>query len=192
MNEIALRKSVFVLAVLGTSFALFSAVRAEDDFTEADTTECIVEICETQESDFSEETSVSVSEICDITEETELSEQPEMIAETEMTEEPEETQESVPDDIPEIEYDVPSFVINGWYVPAFDYNDNGTVTYYLPDGTPFYNVEMNELELPSYAWAYTGLRGYVDYQYGSVNYLTEEEMSSFETAADYILSGQGA
>lgn len=191
MKETRLKRVMFVLALMGTSLAAFNAVRAEEDASQTEIIESMDEVyeSESEESEVieeNEEVLVTESEISEVTETSE-----------DIFEEVEETLEAVETEAFEAEpeeteacYDVPSSVINGWYVPSFNYNDNGTITYFLPDGTPFYNVEMNELVLPQYAWAYTGLRGYVDYQYGSVNYLTDEELSSFELAADSILSGQ--
>ncbi len=196
MNDMRLKKVMFVMALIGTSFAAFTAVRAEDDAAQTEIMESLDEVVvsESEVPEEIDETFVTESEISEVIETSEEAlEEDEEIIETETVEsEPDETEETEMTEEPEAEYDVPSSVINGWYVPSFNYNDDGTITYFLSDGTPFYNVEMNELELPQYAWAYTGLRGYVDYQYGSVNYLTDEEMSSFETAADSILSGQGA
>lgn len=196
MNDMRLKKVMFVMALIGTSFAAFTAVRAEDAAAQTEIIESLDEVVvsESEVPEEIDETFVTESEISEVIETSEEAlEEDEEIIETEAVEsEPDETEETEMTEEPEVEYDVPSSVINGWYVPSFNYNDDGTITYFLSDGTPFYNVEMNELELPQYAWAYTGLRGYVDYQYGSVNYLTDEEMSSFETAADSILSGQGA
>ena len=106
------------------------------------------------------------------------------------TSETEETEESEQTEF--ISHDFSSCFIYGWYVPSFDYNGNGTITYYLEDDTPFYSIEMNDLDLPDYAWAYTGLRGYIDYCYGSINGLSGAQMESFETAEDMILSGEVA
>ena len=188
MNEIRFKKVMFVLALMGTTLTAFNAVRAQEDESLPEVVESFDEEYEAESSIYIDETDVYESEA--ETEETEAEE----IEVREITTEETVSEETVPSQTEEetVEYDVPSSVINGWYVPAFNYNGNGTITYYLSDGTAFYNVEMNELELPQYAWAYTGLRGYVDYQYGSVNYLTDEEMSSFEAAAEAVLSGQGA
>ena len=196
MKQMRLKKVMFVLALMGTSFAAFNAVRAEDEPVVTEVTESFEEVCESQTTVYIEQTEIQETE-CEetIIDETVIDEtviEEIDVEETEAEETEIEESETEPTEEETVEYDVPSTVINGWYVPAFNYNGNGTITYYLPDGTAFYNVEMNELELPSYAWAYTGLRGYVDYQYGSVNYLNDEEMSSFEAAAEAVLSGQGA
>ena len=188
-----LRYAVAILTILGTFAAVFTAVRASEEIDEIDETLETSETCELSESLEMEETYVSEVEesVETFTEtETEVSEEETYVEETEVSESVEETE--VTEETEDIEYDVDSYVVNGWYVPAFDYNDDGTITYYLDDGTSFYSVPTDGLELPDFAWSYTGLRGYVDYVYGSVNNLDSAQMESLEIATNEILSGQGA
>ncbi len=199
-----IRRWVVVIAVTGTVFAVFNAVRAgETDETQETMDEVYEssvineseELAETEESSVSEETSETV-----IIEQTEVLETSETSCSYECIEsswllESEEIVESLETEESsevEVEYDVPSSVIQGWYVPSFNYNADGTITYYLEDDTAFYTISTDGLELPSYAWAYTGLRGYVDYCYGSVNALSSEQSEALEAATDELLSGQEA
>ena len=197
MRTVVFKRTAVLIAVLGTLFAVFNLVRAEEEIeqTEAVSEDVIAE--ETAEESVAEpeEENVYETEVVEA-----FSEETECDAyeseETFVTEVPDETSEEtlimeeVEEEAPS--YDVESCLIQGWYVPAFDYGEDGTVTYYLPDGTAFYTVDTDGLELPDYAWAYTGMRGYVDYLYGSVNGLDEEQTVSFESATDELLSGQGA
>ena len=200
MDKFVIRKYMIVIAAVGTFLAVFTAVRAEEGMTE-ESVQTYEEEVQTEESVI--ETSVSADEeYIDVTEETsspsestdETSYETECIEslyETYVTETITESEETLPSETEELPvYDVESTVIEGWYIPSFNYNDNGTITYFLPDGTAFYNIEMNDLELPTFAWQYTGLQGYADHLYGSVNVMNEDEAASYEAATEIILSGQ--
>lgn len=200
MDKFVIRKYMIVIAAVGTFLAVFTAVRAEEGMTE-ESVQTYEEEVQTEESVI--ETSVPADEeFIDVTEETsspsestdETSYETECIesmSETYVTETITESEETLPSETEELPvYDVESTVIEGWYIPSFNYNDNGTITYFLPDGTAFYNVEMNDLELPTFAWQYTGLQGYADHLYGSVNVMSEDEAATYEAATEIILSGQ--
>ena len=200
MRYMKARRWMAMIAVAGTVFAVFEAVRAEENIEEelesVETYESVeIEFTESSyetelpyESDETEETYIYESETVVESEETVEALEIEETSEEVITE-TEETDIEIED---EIQYDVPSRVIDGWYVPSFNYNGDGTVTYYLCDDTPFYTIATDGLELPQCAWAYTGLRGYVDYSYGSVNNLDPDLAESFEAASNALLSGQEA
>ena len=210
MDKFVIRKYMIVIAAVGTFLAVFTAVRAEEGMTE-ESVQTYEEEVQTEESVI--ETSVpDDEEFIDVTEETSCSSECtdetsfssestdetsyeteciESLYDTYVTETITESEETLPSETEELPvYDVESTVIEGWYIPSFNYNDNGTITYFLPDGTAFYNVEMNDLELPTFAWQYTGLQGYADHLYGSVNVMNEDEAASYEAATEIILSGQ--
>ncbi len=203
MKDKVYRRTAVIIAVIGTLSAVFNLVRAEEGIEQEPVTESYEEVYESVDAEVSEtyaeessedlfveieveETSYEyVTEVFDVTEETDVPEE-EVADETSDDWESEEITA-----VEETGYDVQAFVIGEWYIPAFDFNADGTVTYYLPDGEAFYTVATDGLELPEYAWAYTGLRGYIDYQYGSVNGLSEEQTASLEAATDELLSGAG-
>ncbi len=200
MDKFVIRKYMIVIAAVGTFLAVFTAVRAEEGMTE-ESVQTYEEEVQTEESVI--ETSVLADEeFIDVTEETSCSSEStdetsyeteciESLYETYATETITESEETLPSETEELPvYDVESTVIEGWYIPSFNYNDNGTITYFLPDGTAFYNVEMNDLDLPTFAWQYTGLQGYADHLYGSVNVMSEDEAATYEAATEIILSGQ--
>lgn len=203
MRDKVYRRIAVIIAVIGTLTALFNLVRAEEGIEQGLVTESYESAYETEDEEVPENAPEESSEdllveievdetsceygtdAFELTEETYMSEEA-VADEPDYIGDPEETTV-----FEEAGFDVQAFVIGDWYVPAFDFNSDGTVTYYLPDGEPFYTVSTDGLELPEYAWAYTGLRGYIDYRYGSVNGLSEEQTASLEAATDELLSGEG-
>ena len=193
-----IKNLMIVCAMVGTLMSVVAVVQAAgetDTEPSGESVETVFEFVETSVCETTSETSellsietvVTEPSVTTISEETENSLETEAPSETFETEETEEAEQTE-----FISHDFSSCFIYGWYVPSFDYNGNGTITYYLEDDTPFYSIEMNDLDLPDYAWAYTGLRGYIDYCYGSINGLSGAQMESFETAEDMILSGEVA
>ena len=198
MIEGRIKNLMIVCAMVGTLMSVVAVVQAAgetDTEPSGESVETVFEFVETSVCETTSETSellsietvVTEPSVTTISEETENSLETEAPSETFETEETEEAEQTE-----FISHDFSSCFIYGWYVPSFDYNGNGTITYYLEDDTPFYSIEMNDLDLPDYAWAYTGLRGYIDYCYGSINGLSGAQMESFETAEDMILSGEVA
>ena len=198
MIEGRIKNLMIVCATVGTLMSVVAVVQAAgetDTEPSGESVETVFESVETSVCETTSETSELLSTETVVTEPsvTTISEETENSLETEASSETSETEETEESEQTEfISHDFSSCFIYGWYVPSFDYNGNGTITYYLEDDTPFYSIEMNDLDLPDYAWAYTGLRGYIDYCYGSINGLSGAQMESFETAEDMILSGEVA
>ena len=198
MIEGRIKNLMIVCAMVGTLMSVVAVVQAAgetDTEPSGESVETVFEFAETSVCETTSETSELLSTETVVTEPsvTTISEETENSLETEAPSETFETEETEESEQTEfISHDFSSCYIYGWYVPSFDYNGNGTITYYLEDDTPFYSIEMNDLDLPDYAWAYTGLRGYIDYCYGSINGLSGAQMESFETAEDMILSGEVA
>ena len=198
MIEGRIKNLMIVCAMVGTLMSVVAVVQAAgetDTEPSGESVETVFEFVETSVCETTSETSELLSTETVVTEPsvTTISEETENSLETEASSETFETEETEESEQTEfISHDFSSCFIYGWYVPSFDYNGNGTITYYLEDDTPFYSIEMNDLDLPDYAWAYTGLRGYIDYCYGSINGLSGAQMESFETAEDMILSGEVA
>ena len=198
MIEGRIKNLMIVCAMVGTLMSVVAVVQAAgetDTEPSGESVETVFEFVETSVCETTSETSEPLSTETVVTEPsvTTISEETENSLETEASSETSETEETEESEQTEfISHDFSSCYIYGWYVPSFDYNGNGTITYYLEDDTPFYSIEMNDLDLPDYAWAYTGLRGYIDYCYGSINGLSGAQMESFETAEDMILSGEVA
>ena len=198
MIEGRIKNLMIVCAMVSTLMSVVAVVQAAgetDTEPSGESVETVFESVETSVCETTSETSELLSTETVVTEPsvTTISEETENSLETEASSETFETEETEESEQTEfISHDFSSCFIYGWYVPSFDYNGNGTITYYLEDDTPFYSIEMNDLDLPDYAWAYTGLRGYIDYCYGSINGLSGAQMESFETAEDMILSGEVA
>ena len=62
MKQMRLKKVMFVLALMGTSFAAFNAVRAEDEPVVTEVTESFEEVCESQTTVYIEQTEIQETE----------------------------------------------------------------------------------------------------------------------------------
>lgn len=122
-----------------------------------------------------DETEIEETLIDESAEETYFTEEPEFTEESELTEETEETV---------TEFDVSSEVLNGIYVPNFNYGSDGhSVTYYDDDGVEITVLSDEGVTMNEEAWRMRGIDAYYGFE------VSDDVFEQIIGAYDLICSG---